>query len=132
MKNDFKIGQSIIIEKPGILNGLHGKIIGINTESNTLFKPLRIECESGYTIALEFHEILGYQNKDNATQTSKTSVQAKETVAIKDSEYLKIEVSGPIGELAIAYPKQKRAYTKRGSKPKEVKIKRKYTKKAGL
>lgn len=110
MKSDFKIGQSIIIEKPGILNGLPGKIIGINTESDTIYKPLRVECESGYTIALELHEIKGYikpsEKKDKPTEA--TEINYKDKPA-------------------------KRAYTKRGTKPvKEVKPKRKYTKKAGL
>lgn len=129
MKNDFKIGQSIIIEKPGILNGLPGKIIGINTESNTLFKPLRIECESGYTIALELHEIKGYikpsEKKDKPTEATETSMQAFEEL---DSRAIKSD--HPID---CKDKPAKRAYTKRGTKPvKEVKPKRKYTKKAGL
>lgn len=129
MKNDFKIGQSIIIEKPGILNGLPGKIIGINTESDTIYKPLRVECESGYIIALELHEIKGYikpsENKDKPTEDTETSVQAFEELNIKV-----VKSDHPIG---CKDKPAKRSYTKRGTKPvKEVKPKRTYNRKHKL
>lgn len=103
MKTNFRIGESIIIDKPGILQGIHAKVIAHNTESDTIYKPIRAECEGGYVVALEYFEI------KSAEKTEVTKAPENVTATIEQE-------------------RKKRKYTKK-SETKEVKLKRKYQKK---
>lgn len=103
MKTKFRIGESIVIDKPGILQGIHAKVIAHNTESDTIYKPLRVECEGGYVVALEYFEV---------KSAEKTEVTKAPENVIAD----------------IEPERKKRKYTKK-SEPKEIKPKRKYQKK---
>ena len=123
MKTNFRIGESIVIDKPGILNGIHAKIIAHNTESDTIYKPLRVECEGGYVVALEYFEV------KSAEKTEVTKAPEKP----KSIDYHPVQCpdNGRIANISlqpIEQDRKKRKYTKK-NEPKEVKPKRKYQKK---
>lgn len=107
MKTNFRIGESIVIDKPGILNGASGKVIEHNSDQDTIYKPLKVMLdESHFTVALEYFEVKS----------------AEKTEVIKAPENV---------IAAIEPERKKRKYTKK-SEPKEVKPKRKYQKKIKL
>ena len=105
MKNDFKIGQTVISKKPGILNGISGEILSINPENR---KQLTIVCGNLGTWSLSFDEVSATGDKPENLEYIPTKPKPESVT--------------PIAEIKV-----KRPYVKRVDKPKGVKTKRKYT-----
>lgn len=98
MKNDFKIGQTVISKKPGILNGLSGEILSINLDNR---KQLSVICGSfGGTWSFSFDEV---------ELASKDKPENSEYIPTKP----KVESVTPIAEIKV-----KRGYNRKVDKPK--------------
>lgn len=109
----MKTGDKIVITKPGKFEGLSGEIVSNNELAD---KPLTVKLGDLGTWSFK------------PTDVSTKAVSPFDPEIVKGANELYKNVENAKSKAGLDKPK--RAYKKRSDKPKEIKTKRKYTKKS--